>query len=347
MSNVFCGIDFHKRTSTIYALDQQGKQVAFDTVATEKLCLYLRNKKGWKIGIEATGGTHHLVELLKQDGHDVTLINPNQFRGIAVGGKKTDERDAQALARALSVGFVPAVHHKTIASRRIKSLLTCREIHVRHRTALMSHIRGTLREYGITFAAGAEAFYSQAGVMIARLEFGPIREALRGQLEQIQELRHQEKSIEQALAELTHADERIKRLQTIPGVGPLSAYALIAVIDDISRFSDASQFAAFLGLVPKISASADKRMLGSITRSGPEMLRRYLIHGARAWMRYSPDGGDRNRAWAERVKGRRGQNKAVVALAHRICRIAYAILRDESSYGEKKKTGVPPQGTAA
>jgi transposase len=346
MSTIFCGIDFHKNTSTICALAEQGGgEVAMDTIATSKLRLYLSNKKGWKIGIEATGGTNHLADILKRDGHDVTLINPNQFRGIAIGGKKTDTRDARALAQAMRVGFVPKVHHKGIESRQIKSLLTAREIHVRHRCALMNHIRGTLREYGIVFPAGTEAFYAQAGTMIQRIEFIPLREALHGQLEDLQRARARELAVENSLRELTREDERIRRLQTIPGVGPMSAYALIAVVDDISRFASASQFASFVGLVPTISASADTRHLGNITRSGPEMLRRYLIHGARAWMRYSADGKDRNRTWAERVKGRRGQNKAVVALAHRLARIAFAVLRDEATYGKPKRP--EPQGSAA
>jgi transposase len=337
MADIFCGIDFHKNTSTIYAVDAKGGELASDTVPTSKLRLYLSNKKGWKIGIEATGGTNHMASVLKQDGHDVTLINPNQFRGIAIGGKKTDKRDAKALARAMSVGFVPAVHLKSLAARRLKSLLTGREIFVRHRCALMSHIRGTLREYGIVFAAGAEAFYAQAGGMIGKLEDPLVQQILREQLKEIDAHRANEKKVEVALAELMKDDERVKRLQTIPGVGPMSAYALLATVDDVSRFDSANQFASYLGLVPTVSASAETRHMGGITRSGPEMTRRYLIHGSRAWMRYAADGGDRNRTWAERVKGRRGQNKAVVALAHRIARIAFAILRDETMYGNRKE----------
>jgi transposase len=346
MATIFCGIDFHKNTSTIHAIDEKGTVVMSDTVPTKKLVLHLSNKKGWKIGIEATGGTNHMVDLLKKDKHDVTLINPNQFRGIGIGGKKTDKRDAKALARAMSVGFAPAVYHKTIASRRLKSLLTSREIFVRHRCALMNHIRGTLREYGIVFAAGAEAFYEQAGAMIEQLDFPLIREVLTSQMKEISMHRENEKKVEAALSELTKEDVRIERLQTIPGVGPMSAYALIAVVDDISRFESASQFASFLGLVPTVSASAETCHMGSITRSGPEMTRRYLIHGSRAWMRYSAEGGDKNRAWAEKVKGRRGQNKAIVALAHRIARIAYAILRDETTYG-KRKERAPVNAVAA
>lgn len=340
MSKVFCGIDFHKSTSTIFAITETGQEVeAVTTVRTDRLRQYLSNRRDWKIGIEASGGTHYIVEELKKDEHEVVLINPNQFRGIGIGGKKTDERDAKALANALRLGFIPEVHHKSVIARRLKSLLVAREIFVRSRVNMVNHIRGSLREYGITIPAGTEAFFEQIESKLTELDFAPLREALGCMLVQVKECQKQEKETEQALQILTKEDETIRRLQTIPGVGVMSAHALVSVADDITRFKDASQFAAYLGLVPSVSASADKRIMGNITRSGSEMLRRYLIHGARAWMRYSPEKGDRNRIWAEKVKGRRGMNKSVVALAHRIARIAYAVMRDKTEY---KKKGIAP-----
>ena len=337
MAKIFCGIDFHKRTSTLYAISEFGEEVEqVTTVRTDRLRQYLANRRDWKIGIEASGGTHHIVEDLKKDNHEVVLINPNQFRGIGIGGKKTDERDAKALANALRLGFIPEVHHKSIMARRLKSLLVAREIFVRNRVNMVNHIRGSLREYGITIPAGNEAFFEQIEIKLTELEFAPLREALVKMLNQVRECQKQEKETELTLKELTKENEVVRRLHTIPGVGPMSAYALVSVVDDIKRFKDASQFAAYLGLVPTIAASADKRKLGSITRSGSEMLRRYLIHGARAWMRYSPEKGeDRNRIWAEKVKDRRGMNKSIVALAHRIARIAYAVMRDQSEYQNK------------
>lgn len=110
----------------------------------------------------------------------------------------------------------------------------------------------------------------------------------------------------------------------------------VCVVDDINRFKSASHFASYLGLVPKVHASAEMRMMGHITRSGSEILRRYLIHGARAWMRYAAE-GDPNREWAEKVKERRGMNKATVALAHRMARIIFAVLRDETQYNGRQK----------
>jgi transposase len=141
-------------------------------------------------------------------------------------------------------------------------------------------------------------------------------------------------------------NETYKKLQTVPGIGPLSATALIITVDDIKRFKNAREFASYLGLVPSVTASANMRMMGSITRSGSEMTRRYLIHGARAAMKYAPTPEDATRTWAEKVKERRGMNKAVVALAHRMARIAFAMLRDGSVYrgrvkGRRKKPQVP------
>ena len=347
MSKVFCGIDFHKNTSTFFAISETGEEIEkVTTIRTDRLRQYLSNRLDWKIGIEASGGTHHMAEELKKDGHEVVLINPNQFRGIGIGGKKTDERDAKALANALRLGFIPEVHHKSLMARRLKSLLVARELFVRSRVNMINHIRGSLREYGITIPAGKEAFFEHIDCKLAELDFVPLREVLLTMLQQVREFEKKEQEIEVLLEALTQGNEMIAKLQTIPGVGAMSAYALVAVVDDIFRFKDASQFAAYLGLVPRVNASADTRRMGSITRSGSEMLRRYLIHGARAWMRYSPEKGDRNRVWAERVKERRGMNKSVVALAHRIARIAYAVMRDQSEY-KKKKTKEDNSSTEA
>lgn len=342
MTQIYCGIDFHKNTSMIIAVDEKGTKVVQDNIKSASLKTYFSSasKSAWRIAIEATGGSNHLTQMLRDLKLEVTLINPNQFRGIGIGGKKTDERDALALANALRLGFAPEVHLKTLQARQLKTLLTSREILVRHRTSLMSHVRGTLREYGIVFPAGAEEFYSSAEGKALEIPYDMIRNFLVSQVCEVKRLREQEKQLEAELERTYGQDDRVKRLRTIPGVGPMVSLAMLAIADDdISRFPNASCFASFLGLVPSVSASANKRMMGNITRSGPEMLRRYLIHGARAWMRYSAENGDRNRKWAEQVKARRGQNKAVVALAHRIARICFAVLRDGTTYNfPKKKT---------
>ena len=313
-------------------LDRNGDDVEpITTMKTSLLVRFLGNRKDWKIGVEASGGVNHLVEQLKSQKHEVIIINSNKFRGIGIGGKKTDERDARALADALRLSFVPEVHHRSVYSRQIKSLLTTREHVVRARVDSMNHVRGTLREYGITMPAGAVNFYKEARAKIETIDCVGIRESLVLVFENIGRYLEQEKAVEAQVRELTKNDERVVRLQTIPGVGIMTTLMMIAVIDDIGRFPNAREFASYLGLIPSVHASANTRMMGAITRSGSEMLRRYLVHGARAWMRYSPK-ADRNRIWAEKVKERRGMNKATVALAHRMARICFAVLRDGSQY---------------
>lgn len=329
---VYCGIDFHKNTSTLCTLGFRGEEIEpLTTIRTERLVQYLSNRKDWKIGIEATGGVNEMAARLKDSGHEVVIINSNKFRGIGIGGKKTDERDARALAECLRLNFVPEVYQRSRFARELKSLIVSREMVVRSRVNMMNHIRGTLREYGITIPVGAENFYEQAGGKIKSLTQPLIAEGLTLMLTMIRDLRQQEETYENAIKTTVGEDSRFARLQTAPGVGILTAAMMIAVVDDIGRFKNAKEFASYLGLTPSVSASAEKRMMGSITRSGSEILRRYLIHGARAWMRYTPS-GDRNREWAEKVKDRRGMNKALVALAHRMARVCFAMLRDGVGY---------------
>ena len=183
---------------------------------------------------------------------------------------------------------------------------------------------------------GVDSFYKQAPIHIASLENGFLKASLEATLELIRQLSQQQKVAEDRLKEFVAGDRRIERLKTIPGVGDMVSTMSLCVCDDVRRFKNGHQFASYVGLVPRVHASAEVRMMGNITRSGSEILRRYLIHGARAWMRYAPS-GDPNREWAERVKERRGMNKAVVALAHRMARIIFAILRDEAEYTGKRK----------
>lgn len=337
MGRIVCGIDFHKNECIICALHEDGTPVMpIKTIKTTSIYTFFSDKIDWELGIEASGGTNHAVTKLREVGIKVTLINSNQFRGIGIGGKKTDHRDAKALAECLRVGFTPEVHVKTLLSRQIKSLVVNREMLVQTRTRMISHVRSTLREYGESIPVGPENFFREAANKISKIENGYLKSSLEDTLEFIRNLSEQMKVMDARLKDIFLNDERIQRLKTIPGVGDMVSSMAVCVVDDISRFKSANQFASYLGLVPKVHASAETRMMGHITRSGSEILRRYLIHGARAWMKYSPE-GDPNREWAEKVKERRGMNKATVALAHRMARIIYAVLRDGTTYNGKQK----------
>jgi transposase len=333
----YVGLDFHKNVSELCIQDRHGAVVDRARMKTQLVTTYLSNKKGCHIAIEASGAVFDMAEKLKRDGHRVTVIHAGKFRGIGIGGKKTDRRDAEALATALRLGFVPEVHQKSLGARRINSLLASRDLVVGIRIQLTNHVRGILREYGLPMPAGVSNFREHIDETLESLDCEAVREALRALVKTAKEVVEQEAFIEEKLRALTKDDERVARLEEVPGVGRLSACALVAAFDDISRFPSAKHAGSFLGLVPRESSSGNKRRLGSITKAGPELLRRYLIHGARCTLRY--EGTDRTRRWAKKLESRVGPNKAAVALAHKNARICFALLRDGSRYGVWRKRG--------
>ncbi|MCY4523642.1 MAG: IS110 family transposase [Halobacteriovoraceae bacterium] len=335
MDRIYCGIDFHKNTSTICALKQDGQQVEMVTIRTANLVNYLSNRQNYLIGIEASGGTNAMVQKLKDSGHEVKIINPNKLKAIGLGGKKTDKRDAHTIAEVLRLNYIPEVYHKSEYARKIKSLLVIREQIVRTRVNLTNHVRGILREYGITMPQGMDNFFNYIGESLEGLDCHHIREALSFMLKQIRGLIEEEKANEQRLQSFSKEDKRVKQLQTIPGVGLMTSMALIAVVDDENRFTSSKYFASYLGLVPREYSSGEKRRMGSITRSGSEIPRRYLIHGARSVLLHTTKNRqqkDGNRRWALAVKNRLGMNKASVALAHRMARIAFNMLKYKQDY---------------
>ena len=345
MSILFCGIDFHKNTCSISIVDENGKVIESHTKQTEGVVKFLSGRKFAKIGVEASGGVNDFANKLITSGHAVDIIDPKAFRLVGMNGKKTDKKDARALAECLRLNFIPKVHLKSLRSRELKSLLMSREMTVATRVNICNHIRGTLREYGLPIPAGKEKFFEEVCASITQVENGYIRATLFELLDLARNLMGKEGEIEKRIQELNENDERVKRLRTIPGVGLMTSSAMVSVIDDISRFKKAKDFASYVGLVPRENSSGDKRRMGSITKSGSEILRRYLIHGARSVLMHAHKSEDPNLKWAMKLKERVGMNKATVALAHRMARIAFCILRDGSSYGEIKKS--PQLNTAS
>lgn len=341
MERVYCGIDFHKRTCTLCFVDHYGNHISTERIQTAQLVRYMINKKSVAIGIEASGGVNHVVQELKEQGHDVRIINPTTYKLVGAGGKKTDEKDARALADGLRMNFAPEVHHKGLYARQIKSLVVTREMFVRERSNSVNHVRGMLREYGLPMPQGYAAFKNHVVKALEKLEGNPIKAILEMHVANINTFETQEAEVNARIEKFIENDERIKRLRTIPGIGDMGSVMCVAVIDDVNRFKDSKHFASYLGLVPRESSSGDKRRLGSITRSGSEILRRYLIHGARAVLLHTKkDNRDANREWAKQLQARVGMNKATVALAHRLARIAYSVLKNDSEYshdGRAKK----------
>jgi transposase len=336
---VYTGIDFHKRTSTICFMQEDGTH-KIEKILSSNLINHLIDRKDLSIAIEASCGVNHVVELLKARNIEVKIINSNKFRGIGIGGKKTDERDAIALATGLKTGFIPTVYHKSLGARRLKSLLRVREQYVQTRVSATNHIRGILREYGITINVGAEEFETGIGEALERLDYPLLQEKLRDLVYEERRLKAKEKEIDNNIETLLASDVHFKNLKTIPGVGTMTAAAMLAIGDEFSRFPNAKAFASYLGLVPSESSSGDKIRRGAITKAGQEILRRYLIHGARSVLRYTNENSKEPiRVWAFKIKGKRGMNKATVALAHRLAKICFCVIKNEREYLREIKIG--------
>jgi transposase len=332
MNTVYTGIDFHKRTSTICYLKSCGKRET-KTINSNSLIEELSNKENLLVGIEASCGVNHVVDKLKELNINVKIINPNKFRGIGIGGKKTDLKDAEALAECLKVNFIPEVYHKSIGARRYKSLLRVREQYVQNRVRITNHVRGILREYGLKMNVGTEAFWEEVFGKIDLIDFDPLREHLRDIVYEAKKLNRKEKEIENTLKDLIRGDQMAENLQSIPGIGLMTTIAFLAVADDVTRFKNAKAFASYLGLVPREFSSGDKKRMGSVTKAGQEILRRYLIHGARTVLKYSNENSKEPiRKWGFKLKNKVGANKATVAMAHRLARIAFRVAVEDRLY---------------
>lgn len=322
------GIDTGKNSFHLHGVDAKGHQVFRKHFNREKMLEFMVNLKPCLVGIEACGGAHYLARQLKEMGHDVRMMAP-QFVKSYVKSNKSDKLDAEAICEAVqrpSMRFVPI---KSIEQQDLQSLHRIRSLAVAERTALINQTRGLLMEYGIVLPEGASHVRRQLPEIMEETGNGTtveLRELLR-------ELRD----------ELVHMDERIDRydakikaisqqneycilLQSIPGIGPLIATALIAAVGDVSVFKNGREMAAWLGLVPRQHSTGGKIQLLGISKRGDSYLRMLLVHGARAALIHASKKNDRLSRWATQLEERRGWNIATVALAAKNVRIAWALL---------------------
>ncbi len=159
INRIFIGVDFHKLTCTLCITDFFGIEKNTVTIDTDNLIEFLDQYKGSEIAIETTGGSNHIVSQLVSRGHNATLVNTNRTKAIGQGGQKTDDKDSEVLSDLLRTDYLPKVHLKSLLSREVKTILVQREMLVQTRVSLMCHVRGILREFGVTIDSGPKNFY--------------------------------------------------------------------------------------------------------------------------------------------------------------------------------------------
>lgn len=288
------------------------------------------------IVMEACGSAHFWARRMQALGHTPILLPAHAVKPY-VSRNKTDRADTKGMLEAHRNDEIRPVPVKTVAQQALCSLHRIRAGWITERTARINTLRGLLREFGIIIPVGAQHTVPNAWLHIEDAESeipDSLRPALAEICNEIRELERRIKMIETQLGALAEQTPAVARLMTIPGIGLITATALVAFIGDIHRFPSARHFASYLGLTPKEHSTGSRRRLGAISKQGDVFLRTLLIHGARsvlnaAQKKKSPD---RLHAWALSRHAARGHNRAATAVANKIARIVWAVWKRDQTF---------------
>ena len=335
------GIDISKNVFELCGLDKQGNKIYKKTVKREDFVRVVQKLLIKTAYMEACGGANHWQRTLKQLAVEVKLISP-QFVKPYVKTNKTDSNDAEAIAEAGSRGPMRYVSEKSLEPQDIQSLLRIRERLKNNRTRLINETRGLLGEYGIAIPKGANRIYKYLPEIIENEE-GKLTVIMKRPLNQLFcELRNIDQGMvyyEKELSSLYNSHQDAKKLSAIPGIGMLTALAVIALVGHGKQFLNARHFAAYLGLVPRQHSSGGHEKLLGISKRGNILVRTLLIHGARAVVAHVEKKADSRSQWIKELKERRGFNRATVALANKNARIIWALLAKETQFSSEHYYG--------
>jgi transposase len=339
------GVDLAKTVIQIHGVDERGHVVIRKQLRRGRVLAYFANLAPCLIGMEACGGAHYWARQLSAFGHTVKLIAP-QFVKPYVKTNKHDAADAEAICEAVArpnMRFVPV---KTAAQQGVLALHRARQGFVTARTAQANQIRGLLAEYGIVLPQGIHHIAKHLPAILEDGENalpGAFRALLSRLGEHLKELGRHVEELE-AQIQAWHRENAVSRkLAAIPGIGPITASALVASIGDAKCFGSGRQLAAWLGLVPRQHSSGGKPQLLGISKRGDTYLRTLLIHGARAVIRVARHQTEYEDSWLARLIGRRNKNVAAVALANKNARRVWALL----AYDREYQSGYRPAVAAA
>lgn len=333
MKTVTIGIDLAKEVFAIHGVDTHGKVILRKQLRRNKMALFFTNLEPCLIGMEACGSAHYWARKLESLGHKVKLMAP-QFVKPYVKTNKNDTADAEAICEAVRRPNMRFVAIKSQEQQSILSVHRSRQGFVKARTAQANQIRGLLSEFGIVMPQGLRSIFNRIPEVLEDADNNlpmTMRNLLYRLTENLKEMNRHVCELESQIQRWHSENEASQALARVPGVGPITASAMVATVGDAREFRNGRQLAAWLGLVPRQHSSGGKQTLLGISKRGDVYLRTLLIHGARAVVRFTEKKVDRD-TWVQRLLKRRNKNVVAVALANKNARIIWALLRRNESY---------------
>jgi len=328
------GLDLAKNVFHVVCLNKHNNEVKKRKLRRNQVRQFFAQLPACTVAMEACATSHYWGRELIALGHNVKLIPPQHVKPM-VQGNKNDYNDACAIAETVNRPKITFVAVKTIEEHDMQAIHRMRTQCIRDRTALSNSTRGLLGEYGISFSKGLATLRRKIPELLEDAENGlsmRFRNLLARRYEQLVELDEHIAFYTKELELLSQQDEACQRLQTIPGFGPIVASAFRSTIGDGSAYTRGRNAAASLGLVPRQYSSGGKNVLLGISKRGDRYLRKLLVHGARTVVLHAANRDDPLSRWINRIRERRGYNRAAVAMANKMARMGWAILRNNTSY---------------
>jgi len=327
------GLDLAKHVFQVHAIDASGRVIFAGAIKRAKLLTFFQALPRCLVGMEACGSSHHWARELIELGHEARMMPPAYVKPY-VRRQKNDAADAAAICEAVTRPSMRFVGVRTVENQAMLMHHRAREMLVAQRTQLINGLRGHLSEIGVIASQGYKAAREltdriaacDAAILLC------VCEALAPLVAQLRTLDEAIDKIDRALMKKAKTDATARRLMSIPGLGPITALAMAASVQDASSFEGPREFAAFLGLTPRQNSSGGKQKLGRISKMGDRNLRKLLVVGAHAVLHHRQPHTDALRTWAKKLMETKPFKLVAVALANKLARIVFAVLRSGGSY---------------
>jgi transposase len=344
MDRTTYGLDIAKNVMQLHWVESQTGEIGRKKLVRAKLADHFARLRPVRVVMEACGSAHHWARVLGSLGHEVELLPARQVRPF-VRSNKDDAADARAIWLAAQHTDIRRVPIKSVQSQAVLALHRTRQHWVSVRTATINALRGLLYEFGVVLPAGKHAGLKALGAQRAEIDAklpAPMQRLVDGQLDTLKDIQRRIDQLEAEIAVVPGQLASASQLRRVPGIGLLGSTALAATLGDGSGWRSGREFSASLGLVPTHSGTGGKARMGHISKRGDPYLRTLLIHGARSVIQHAKD----KPKWLEQLLARRPPNVAVVALANKMARTAWALVAHGRNYQRECKS-TPPSGWVA